>query len=89
MSAERRRMIAIVTALAVFAAAGVFWLTRLMVGGPGAEFVGGDSALPSNSAGPPAPGPETREHDLTAARPPPVARRPDRAGLARRTHRSG
>jgi hypothetical protein len=32
MSAERRRIIVIVAALAVFAAAGIFWLTRLVFG---------------------------------------------------------
>jgi hypothetical protein len=51
MSVERRRIIAIVAALTVFAAAGVFWLARMVVREtPEAEFVAGASQEPTVAA---------------------------------------
>ena len=60
MTADRRRIIAIVAALTVFAAAGVFWLARVVLGGSSAEFVAGTATTPATAAPttpPAAPGP--------------------------------
>jgi hypothetical protein len=50
MPADRRRIIAIVAALTVFAAAGVFWLARVVLGGTGGEFVAGTPSAPTVAA---------------------------------------
>ncbi|MEV6303458.1 hypothetical protein AB0M02_28880 [Actinoplanes sp. NPDC051861] len=47
MSADRRRILAVIAVLSVFLAAGVFWLTRLVMAPTEAQFVSGAGSPPT------------------------------------------
>jgi hypothetical protein len=73
MSAERRRIIAVIAVLTLITATGTFWLIRLASAGPRAEFVAGASEAPGTSASTTTPSDATTPSD---GKQPPTSRTP-------------